>query len=263
MADFFKVSNLSFGYNKDKLILNDINFSIDKGEIVGLIGLNGSGKSTLLKCALNDLKYSGDIELDGSKIKDIKSKELAKKIGYIPQNDGIDISLSVLDVVLMGYYDLIPLFASPTKEQKLSAMQALESVGLKEFYDRDYLSLSGGEKQLCLLARTLLRQCPLLILDEPDSSLDAKNKLNVLNTLKAQCKAQNRSVLLAMHDLTFALNYCDRLLLLDGGKIIAHFNPNKTPPEQIKSNLRSVYGNIEIAKINADKNYLVAVIAET
>jgi iron complex transport system ATP-binding protein len=262
MADFFKVSNLSFGYDKQRKILSDINFSVEQGEIVGLIGLNGSGKSTLLKCALNELKYDGQIELDGVKLKEAKSKELAKLIGYIPQSDGIDISLSVLDVVLMGFYDLIPLFASPSKEQKNVAMCTLEKIGMKDFADRDYLSLSGGEKQLCLLARTLLRQCPLLILDEPDSSLDAKNKLSVLNTLKAQCREQNRSVLLAVHDLTFALNYCDRLLLLNGGKISADFKPHEMAPESIKNILSGVYGKIEIEKIGTDKNYLVAVLAD-
>jgi iron complex transport system ATP-binding protein len=260
MADFFKITNLSFGYGKDKLNLNDINCDISRGEVVGLIGLNGSGKSTLLKCVLNELKYQGDIELCGVNLKNAHSKELAKLIGYIPQSDGIDISLSVLDVVLMGFYDLIPLFSSPNKEQKKLASDALERVGLKDFYDRDYLSLSGGEKQLCLLARTLLRKCPLLILDEPDSSLDAKNKLNVLNTLKSECKAQNRSVLLALHDLTFALNYCDRLLLLSGGKIMADFKPNELTAEKIKLILCQIYGNLEVVKIGGDKNYTVAVL---
>jgi iron complex transport system ATP-binding protein len=262
MSDFFKVDNLSFAYDKSKRILSDINFTLEQGQVTGLIGLNGCGKSTLLKCILNQLNYSGSIQLEGINLKTAKTKQLARLIGYIPQGDGIDINISVMDVVLMGFYDAVPLFASPNKNQRQQAIKAIDSVGLNGFYERDYLSLSGGEKQLCLLARTLLRNCPLLILDEPDSSLDAKNKHSVLNTLKLSAKVQNSSLLLALHDLTFALNYCDKIILLSDGKIKAIFSPHEITPKKIQLILQEVYGKIQVDEIGDEIKHLVAVIED-
>jgi iron complex transport system ATP-binding protein len=119
--------------------------------------------------------------------------------------------------------------------------------------------LSGGEKQLCLLARTLVRDCPLLIMDEPDSSLDAKNKATVLNLVKDKVKENNRSLLIALHDITFALNFCDRLLLLKDGTIFSQFKPQQCEITQIKLLLSAIYGNIEIGEVQGDKTYIAAI----
>jgi iron complex transport system ATP-binding protein len=139
------------------------------------------------------------------------------------------------------------------------ARNTLKSVGLGGLEERDYLSLSGGEKQLCLLARTLVRDCPLLLMDEPDSSLDAKNKASVLNLVKEKLTESNRSLLITLHDVTFALNYCDRLLLLKDGKIYSQFQPRETEPSKIQLLLSAIYGNIEIGKVQGDKTYLAAI----
>jgi iron complex transport system ATP-binding protein len=258
MDNFFCAKNVAFSYG-DNNILKGVSFSMQRGEVVGIIGLNGSGKSTLLKCILNGLKYSGDIQINGQSLSKIKLKELAKLVAYIPQSDGIDISITVQDVVLMGFHDAVSLFATPTKAQRELARRTLESVGLVGFEERDYLSLSGGEKQLCLLARTLVRDCPLLIMDEPDSSLDAKNKATVLNLVKDKLKENNRSLLIALHDVTFALNYCDRLLLLKDGEIYSQFNPRETEIAKIQLLLSAIYGNIEIGEVQGDKTYLAAI----
>jgi iron complex transport system ATP-binding protein len=258
MDNFFSVKNVAASYGDNK-ILKDVSFSLERGEVVGIIGLNGSGKSTLLKCILNDIKYNGDIQIDGKNLNKIKLKELAKLVAYIPQSDSIDLSLTVLDVVLMGFHDALSLFASPKNKQKELAKATLKSVGLGGFEERDYLNLSGGEKQLCLLARTLVRDCPLLIMDEPDSSLDAKNKATVLNLVKAKVKENNRALLIALHDVTFALNFCDKLLLLKDGTILSQFNPRKTEIPQIQLLLSAIYGNIEIGEIKGDKTYLAAI----
>jgi iron complex transport system ATP-binding protein len=258
MDNLFCAENVAYSYG-DNNILKGVSFSMGRGEVVGILGLNGSGKSTLLKCILKGLKFSGDISIDGQPLREIKYKQLAKLVGYIPQSDDIDITITVLDVVLMGFHDSLSLFATPTKAQKEIARQTLESVGLGGFEDRDYLSLSGGEKQLCLLARTLLRDCPLLIMDEPDSSLDAKNKSAVLNLVKDKVKGTNRSLLIALHDVTFALNYCDRLLLLKDGAIYSQFSPEESTISQIQLLLSAIYGNIEIGKVQGDKTYLAAI----
>jgi iron complex transport system ATP-binding protein len=258
MDNFFCAKDVTFSYGNNA-ILKGVSFTMQRGEVVGILGLNGSGKSTLLKCILNELAYSGNISMNGQSFKKMKLKELAKLVGYIPQSDGIDLSLSVLDVVLMGFHDAISLFASPTKVQKELARKTLASVGLGGFEERDYLSLSGGEKQLCLLARTLVRDCPLFLMDEPDSSLDAKNKATVLNLVKDKVKENNRSLLIALHDITFALNFCDRLLLLKDGTIYSQFNPRETEVSQIQLLLSAIYGKIELGEVHGDKTYLVAI----
>jgi iron complex transport system ATP-binding protein len=249
MVDFFKAQGVKYGYKKDQPILCDLSFEIKKGEIVGLLGLNGSGKTTFLKCVLGELKYDGKIELEGCDLSKMSTKALASKLGYIPQTEGLDINISVLDVVLMGFYDRVPLFANPTKEQKKRAMEVLSDVGLTGFEDRDYKTLSGGERQLVLIARTLLRDCPLFVLDEPDSSLDAKNKASILSLLKSEAKKSDRSILIAMHDISSALNFCDRIVLLENGRIGGDISPDKCSIEELITKLERVYGKISVQKI--------------
>lgn len=260
MVDFFSAEGVKYGYSRDIAILNGISFKMKKGEIVGLLGLNGSGKTTFLKCVLGELKYSGQILLEGENLSKMSTKALAAKVGYIPQKEGADLSMSVVDVVLMGFYDSIPLFLNPNKAQKQRAIEAIADVGLAGFENRDYTSLSGGERQLVLIARTLLRNCGLLVLDEPDSSLDAKNKVTVLNLLKERVKKEDKSILLAMHDVTFALNFCDRLILLENGTIGADICLNECNMDYIKSALERVYGKVDVGKI--EKSYAAVIRGE-
>ncbi|MBO4990147.1 MAG: ABC transporter ATP-binding protein [Clostridia bacterium] len=254
MNKLLQITDLSCAYRPDRPILKGVSLLIERGEIVGLLGLNGSGKTTLFRCILGTLPYKGSVLFEGNPL----GKNASKAIGYIPQGTSVP-SLSVLDFVLLAFYDELPLFASPTKEQKERAKAMLEEVGIA-YAEEDCASLSGGERQLALLARTFLRPCPLLVLDEPDASLDARNKKRVLGLLKRKIKEENRAALLSLHDLTFALNYCDRLLLLKDGMIYADFSPKDTPLEEMERIL-SVYGKMKIGMLHGEKD-LFAVAAE-
>lgn len=258
MNALLNICDLSCFYRKNRPVLGGLSLSLHRGEVVGLLGLNGSGKSTLFRCILGELPYAGSILFEG---KPLERKRIARAIGYIPQEESAP-ALSILDFVLLAFYDELLPFSSPTRTQRERALAMLSEMGLSAYADEDFASLSGGEKQLCLLARTFLRPCPLLVLDEPDASLDARNKKRVLGLLKQRAKEENRTVFLSLHDLSFALNYCERILLLNGGIICADFAPHKTPLEEIESLLKPVYGKVKAGVLHGETDLLVAVTEE-
>ena len=166
-----EVRHLCAGYGKRR-ILEDISFSLAPGELVGVLGENGSGKTTLLKSVCGILPHRGECLLGGENREDLSSRQLARKISYIPQRSGISIDLSALEVVLMGFNPQLRLLESPNAAMKRRAGQALEAVGLGGRGEENFQSLSQGQQQLCILARTLVSQAEVLLLDEPESALD-------------------------------------------------------------------------------------------
>ena len=151
--------------------------------MIALLGPNGSGKTTLLRAICGELSHSGHVLLNGQDLTALSPKALAGLVSYIPQQSGISISMSALDVVLMGFYSRLKLFEQPSAKMRETALQALASVGMDDFANRDYLTLSGGEQQLVILARTLIEDTSLLLFDEPDSSLDFGNKYRMMGLI--------------------------------------------------------------------------------
>ena len=171
MADFFSVQDISLCLG-GRQILDHVSFSVDTpGRVIGLLGPNGGGKTTLLRAICGELPHDGHVFLEGAELAGLRSKELARRVSYIPQQSGISISMSAIDVVLMGFYPKLKLLSQPSTDMRAAALRALEQVGMAGLADRDYLTLSGGEKQLVILARTLVEGTKLLLFDEPDSSL--------------------------------------------------------------------------------------------
>ena len=171
MSILFSANDLSVTLGSAP-VLQDISFSVpDTAPLVGVMGANGSGKTTLLRCIAGLVPHKGHCALHGKPLQQLSAKSLARRISYIPQQSGIGISLSVREVVLMGFNPRLGVLQAPSPAMHAAAEQALAQVGLAGFADRDYLTLSGGEQQLCLLARTLVQDSELLLLDEPDLSL--------------------------------------------------------------------------------------------
>ena len=166
-----QVSSLSAGYGRSQ-ILKDVSFCAKQGEISGLLGPNGCGKTTLLRALCRQLPFTGSCLLNGRPLEQMTARQLAKQISYIPQRSGIAISIPVIDVVLMGFNPVLSLLAQPSRAQKEKALKALRAVGLESYAGQDYQTLSEGQKQLCILARTIVEDASLLLLDEPESSLD-------------------------------------------------------------------------------------------
>ena len=241
---FFSVSQLSAGYDREHVI-EDISFELEGGCLTGILGANGSGKTTLLKAVCGILPHKGNCTLDQVLLEGLPPKKLAALCGYIPQRSGISIDISALEVVLMGYNPELKLLERPNREMRQAAAQALSLAGLQGMEDVNYMHLSEGQKQLCILARTLTASRQLLLLDEPESALDFRFRYRMFEILRGWMN-DRRLILTALHDPMLALNYCDRLLILSNGGIQCVLSPASDPPEKMEQELEAIYGRISL-----------------
>ncbi|MBR6825218.1 MAG: ABC transporter ATP-binding protein [Oscillospiraceae bacterium] len=241
-----EVKHLSFAYGTHS-VLEDISFSVREGEFLSVLGPNGVGKSTLFRCILGLLKIrKGEIRIDGESISQLPPATLARKIAYIPQAHDPVFHYSVFDMVLMGTTAQRGLFAAPRKEEKTAVEEVLEKLGLTALAERSYRTLSGGERQLVLIARAMVQEAKLLLMDEPSASLDFGNRIRVMERVKALC-AEGYCVMQSTHDPEQAGYYSDRLLALKGGKVLSHGTPQEVFTEELISALYGV--EVEICKL--------------
>ena len=196
-----QVQNLTFSFGSEPL-LRDLSLEVHAGEVVCLLGPNGSGKTTLLDCILGfHRSFSGSIAVCGRDALTYSRAALAEKVAYVPQTHSPTFPYTVREVVLMGRTARAGLFGTPGKADEALCDAALRRVGIEAFAERAYTSLSGGELKLVLLARALAQQTPMIVLDEPTSSLDFKNELLFLETLSDLVKNDGLAVLMATHAL--------------------------------------------------------------
>lgn len=256
------VNNLSAGYGK-KEIINDISFTVNKGELVGIIGKNGSGKTTLLKALCSLIPYKGDCVLLDKSVKKYSFKELAAACSYIPQRSGITIDISALDVVMMGFNPYLKLLQYPDKNMKKSAITALEEIGLSDKAYENYQTLSEGQKQLCILARTTVQNSKLLLLDEPESALDFSGRYKMLSMIKSLIKSRNTCAIVSLHDPQLALNTCSRLLVLNEKNIVNTIYPERDSISEIENKIKKVYGDLSVKEFyDKSKSRQLALIKE-
>lgn len=255
---FFCVDSVTAGYGKTNVIEN-LSFCIEKGSMAGILGANGSGKTTLLKAACGILPHRGTCSLEGTILETLSARQAAKLVSYIPQRSGISIDISALDVVLMGFNPRLGLLEHPTKTMQELAQEALNQVGLGGKEQTSYLHLSEGQKQLCILARTLVSQCKLLLLDEPESAIDFRFRHLMLSKLRSWIAENQISALITLHDPMLALNYCDKLLLLSDGVLIGELLPQSTSLKEMEQLLAQVYGTVslQLCKNQSGKDYIV------
>ena len=244
---YFSADGITAGYGKQNIIEN-ISFWLEGGVLMGIIGANGSGKTTLLKALSGILPHKGTCTLENVVLEQLSAKQIARLVSYIPQRSGISIDISVLDVVLMGFNPQLGLLEHPTKKMKDAAMQALNQVGLSSNAELNYLHLSEGQKQLCILARTLVSDSKLLLLDEPESALDFRFRHQMLSLLRKWVTLGNKSAVVTLHDPTLALNFCDRLLLLADGNILGIIAPKTDSLDKMEQMLRQIYGGIYLQR---------------
>lgn len=244
-----EVKNLSFAYGSHQ-VLRSISFSLEKGQVLSVLGPNGVGKSTLFQCILGLQKpQSGQILVDGQPVTDLSPRELAKKIAYIPQSHSPAFQFSVLDMVLMGTAAQLGLFSAPGKKQVQAAEAILAQMGISHLANRSYAHISGGERQLCLIARAMIQEARILILDEPSANLDYGNRLRVMQTLRALAK-EGYAVIQSTHDPDQAYLYSDQILALSGGQVLAWGTPQATISNSLISQLYGV--EVEVCSLQED-----------
>ncbi|UYZ39430.1 MAG: ABC transporter ATP-binding protein [Candidatus Methanospirare jalkutatii] len=239
-----RVYELSFSYSKQE-ILKKLSFEVGKGEVLIVLGPNGSGKTTLLKCLNMLLKPEGSIFIDTFDVSKLNGGELAKLMGYVPQIHSPAFPYKVVDVVVSGRTPHLD-FSVPSEDDYKFAYKILEKLGLKNLAERPYTQLSGGELRLVLIARALVQQPKVLLLDEPTSHLDLKNKVLVLKVLR-EIANEGITVIMSEHDPNLAI-FADKLLLINSGKIVAF---GKAQNVLTKENIAKLYEvNVEIFERN-------------
>lgn len=244
-----RVKGLSFSYD-EREILRGISFELKSG--VGcLLGPNGAGKSTLLKCIAGILKGKGKITLDGIELSALSPGERAKLVSYSPQEFSLAFPYTVFETVLMGRNPYIDPIIGPGKEDEEIAMKALNALGLENLADRPFSELSGGQKRLVMIARTLAQGGRLFLFDEPTSFLDFRNQHLVLDTIRKL--SGDRLVLVSLHDPNQALTFCDMVFLLKEGRIIARGRPADVLTEE---KLMELYG-MRVKRMKADGSFFI------
>ena len=214
-----EANDVSFYYG-DKPSLENVTFSVGRGEFFGIIGPNGSGKTTLLKCISGILKpRSGVIRLNGLNIYVLSEKEIAKNIAVVPQSSNIDFDFSAQEIVMMGRNPYLSRFSMEDQKDYKVVEEAMEFTSTKHLAQRLVRSLSGGELQRIIIARALAQQPKLLLLDEPTAHLDINHQLEIMDLIRKLNKGSDMSVVSVFHELNLASQYCDRLALLDHGRV--------------------------------------------
>ena len=224
---------------KQKPILHRIQFHVKQGEIIGLIGPNGSGKSTLLKAiATIHPITNGTICIFGQDLQSYRQRELAKLLSYVPQDTFIDFDFKAKEVVYMGRHAHRSRFETRMEEDFFAVKNAMMQTNTWHLAESSILRLSGGQRQLVLLAKALAQDTPLIILDEPISALDIYFQLQVLSLLK-RLSEKGKTIMMVLHDLNLAARYCTKLLLLKKGKVTLFGTPEEVLQEDI---LQQTYG---------------------
>lgn len=233
--DLLSVKNVSYevdGYS----LLKDISLDIPKGSFVGIIGPNGSGKTTLLKTIYRVYKASqGTVYLNGTEISRMTSKEIARQMAVVSQENQVNFDFSVMEIMMIGLYAKRPLLSADSPQDIRGCEEALETVGMLEFKNRSFLSLSGGEKQKVLIASAFARKPDLIVLDEPTNHLDVGYQFLILDIMKQH---KDVTVFTSMHDMNMAMQYCDYLIALQDGKVYVAGSPREVLTQE---NLRKLF----------------------
>ncbi len=244
-----KATDLSFGYSKARPIGHGVNFSVSAGEVFCLLGPNGCGKTTLFKTLLGLIPIlDGRLELDGHPVAGISRRSFARRVAYVPQANTAYFPFSVFDVVLMGRASRIGAFESPSRSDREIATAKLEELGILHLANRAYTEISGGERQMTLIARALAQQPALIVMDEPTASLDFGNQTRVLNQITALA-GTGLAVVLSTHEPGYAFSCADTVALMSKGTVLATGAPDTV---LTSASLGSLYGvEVAIARLDA------------
>lgn len=241
------IKNLSFSYGETE-VLKDVNFRAYEGQLVALIGPNGAGKSTMFKCILKFLKgYKGHIYLEGKDMMKMSRPQVAKKIAYIPQTTVPVFNYTVMDIVLMGLTGGLKLLESPKQKHVDKVEAILEDLGIMHLRDRGFGRISGGERQLVLLARAIIQDAKILVMDEPTANLDYGNQFRVMERIR-RLVGNGYTIILSTHNPEHALLFAEKAFVLQNGEVKAAGPSRKVLSEEL---MRELY-DVDVKLIDID-----------
>lgn len=249
------ITDLSFGYN-GKATIEDVFLEVERGEVVSLVGPNGAGKSTLIKCIDRILRpQRGTVLVDGKAASLMGSKDFSRMMGYVPQSTKEIFPYTVFDIVLMGRRPHIG-WRVTGGDVKVVA-KTLKFMGIEQFASRYFDELSGGEKQKIAMARAIVQEPEILLLDEPTSNLDIKHQLEVMRTVRLLVEKGRISAIMAMHDLNLASRFSDKIVMLKDGRVFEMGRPESV---LIPENIEKVYGvRAEVIKDSTGRPYVMPI----
>lgn len=243
MSGLFELDGVSVSYGKEEIV-HGVSLQVQPGEFAALLGLNGSGKTTILHAACGLLPMRGQCRVNGTDCTRLNEKARARLLSFIPQNSTLPSGRTVLEVVLMGFNARLRLLESPSREQEAAALDALRRLGIDGFAARDFGQLSYGQKQMVILARCMVQDAPVMLMDEPDSALDFVNRHMVLEKIRDLIHREHKAGLITLHDPNFAMAYCDRLILLKDGRVCGEVDMNSADADTVQKALSVIYGDI-------------------
>jgi iron complex transport system ATP-binding protein len=239
MSHLMEIINAEFSYDGVDNVFEDINFSIDKGDVFCILGANGTGKTTLIKCLNGLMKLnSGKVLLNNKNLYSLSHAKIASNIGYIPQVHTSTFPFTVLDVVLMGRAPHLDLFESPSEKDFKIAEKSLITLNIDHMKDKPYTEISGGEQQLVFIARVLTQEPSILLLDEPTSHLDFGNQIRTLDIIEKLAK-NDLSIIMSSHFPDHAFISANKVAIMKD----KHFIDMGTPSEVVnEENMEKTYG---------------------
>jgi len=218
-----------------RAVVEAISASVGRGEWIGLIGANGAGKTTVLRAVAGLVEHEGAVRLDGKAAATMSRRERARSVAYVPQSPELPADMSVFDYTLLGRTPHIAYLAVESSDDLAHCTRLLERLGLADLAHRQLSTLSGGERQRVVLARALAQEAPILLMDEPTSALDLAHRVQTLEIVDELRREWGLTVVSALHDLTLAGQFVDRLLLLAAGTVAACGTPTEVLDESVLS----------------------------
>ena len=225
MSELFSLKDVRIAYGKTEIV-HGVDIDIAPGEFCALLGLNGSGKTTILHGCCGFLPIQGSFTVADTDCRSLNEKKRARLVSFIPQVCSLQGGRTALEVVLM------------------------ERLNCAEFAEKDFGALSQGQRQIVILARCIVQDSPVMLMDEPDSALDFLNRHMVLSKISELIKEENKAGLITLHDPNFAMAYCDRLFMLKQGNIVGELDMRAANRDEVQQKLSLIYGNIDIVENN-------------
>lgn len=231
-----------------KAILESVDLTVATGEVTALLGPNGAGKSTLVRCLAGLWRReTGEITLEGRRLESLSHRERARLLAVVFQDHEASFPYTVRDAVLLGRVARVGFLAGPGTKDHAAVDEALSAVGIRGLADRIYTRLSGGERQMVMLARALAQEAPLLLLDEPTAQLDLHNQLAVLKAVRRIARERRLTVLMSLHDPNLALIFAEHVLMLRDGRVLAAGTAEEVVTAE---NVRRLY-DVEVGTVEA------------